>query len=283
MPPVDKCNVSELLQPLKDVSFLKSVDDQDPAALIWYSGTEPTATVDIGVANADAITLVQGTDPPTIIDLTNSASDESGEVQDLVNALPGWNYKRQAARRDHALYSGGSINVITFAATDAKVLGGVQVNWDTSAIQARRGLIGAELLTVGLDGDVVPAGARDSNKEFPYVRDPIKGNTQKLDRNDTYGSELAAIVLAATAQGSYATGNAQWNLTKCTNKSDGEEIQWIDSDAPDGVTSELGVIPLGPRGFQNSNGWIVVEFKSSVVEAITSSYLSIDGVIARLL
>lgn len=272
--------INELNRKLNAQSGTVVADDTDPAFLIWYDGDETTASVSVHSVVSNTMRLIYGATTTDFL-LSNSAYDTMGELQDAVNALDGWHFKRLAATRADATYS-SDLKLLAFGATSclySSVPAGVTGYWDTSTKDARAFGIGMEFYTITDQGVTVKAPARTSMNTIPQDPDPIYNNYTPESGNPLYSPGYGAILNGATFIGGHG-GYTVWTITKCTDAADGDVFSYSDTAATTGVKSTIGDDIFGTDGIQTPNGWIVVKCTASDGSAVTTpSILSVNGYI----
>ena len=253
-----------------------SADDVDPCFNIFYDGEESTATVSVHSVVANTMRLIYGATTTDFL-LTNAAYDTFGELQDAVNALPGWTMKRVAARRADSTYS-STLKIVAFGATSALLTGGrtggVTAYFDSSTWGNRAMAVGVEQIATGLDGDTIPMPARTSMNTIPYVSDPTYDNYPP-DGSQVYSVGYGALLSGASFVGAHS-GTTTWTITPCTDQLDGAPFIYTDTAATTGVMSNLGSDQIG-TGIQNNAGWLIVTVSAGGV--ISSSTLACNGAI----
>ena len=121
-----------------------AADDQDVGILVKYIGVQASGTVTVTVTTGDITfkhgvlssevvdTTIDSGNPsdPGVIDVSETNSDTMGEVVDMINASPNWEAKLvDCLRADPSTVA----MLLTMAATQAKVTGGLKLVKDTSA------------------------------------------------------------------------------------------------------------------------------------------------------
>jgi hypothetical protein len=175
-------------------------DDQSIPIRIKYIGSQQSGTVQVASGNilfkhgvvgsevADT-TVVAGATGGTI-DVTNAAGDTMGEVVDVINASANWEAVLIDARR--ASDSGAAANnLLTKAATQAKVPDGITLNWDTNV---------AKFSVIA----VLPPGLRNSTSPYRDSKGAIKAF---LPLSGTEG-----VIDYITDLGTFAGGTMYWTL-----------------------------------------------------------------------
>lgn len=249
-----------------------SADDTDPAFVIWYDGSETTATVSVHSVVANTMRLIYGSTTTDFL-LSNAAYNTYGELQDAVNALEGWHFQRIGRTRANNTYS-STLRIVAFGATNAKTSAGVVGYIDTSNEGNRSLGVGVNWLTAGLDNQTTPAAARQPANTIPYASDPTYDNYSPDDGTPKYSVGYGALFTGGTFVGTHA-GNATWTITKCTDAADGETFVFSDTAATTGVKSVIGDDVIGAAGIGTNAGWIVVTVSAG--GTITSSTLSVNG------
>lgn len=110
----------------------------DVAMLVKYVGTAASTNTVAVAANGDLTLNSGGAVDPTIkcpsggsdgvIDVSDTACDTLGEVADIINASANW----KAVILDGLRSDSSNDTIVTFAATNASLTGGLELKWDAA-------------------------------------------------------------------------------------------------------------------------------------------------------
>ena len=113
-------------------------DDTDTAfRLIYHDPAYPgTATYDVDTAVADTLRLIDPNNGTT--DFAFATYTNHGLLRDAVNKLDGWNMVLVGATRAHPTINSTTTLLLAQAAATARTASGVNVFFDTSALEPHR-------------------------------------------------------------------------------------------------------------------------------------------------
>lgn len=173
-------------------------DDKSIAFLIKYIGSQASGLVEVasgdiifthGAVGAEASDATVGNATTGRIDISNAAEDTVAEALALINQSANWIAVAVDAVGSDAI--GTSAELLTAAATQAKVAKGIPVYWDTTAKMNDTVLVAPNALRT----DIRPYYAPENDEKVDAMR-PFKGTAAKvfnINATSTYASGTSDI------------------------------------------------------------------------------------------
>ena len=255
-------------------------EDGDVMAVIIYTGTESTHTVDID-SNALVLEAPAATQAASI-DLTDSSYNTYGEVADYINDnVTDWEMILVGALRADSTYS-SDLKIVDPADASVGTVAGYQLKSDSSTWDARNICLGLE--SFFYVDSAAPSLAGVSERTLPRVTglDPIYSNTTSGLYKRTYSNgpvrcHLDVINLLATD----SSTSIAVTVTPCTQDADGTSVTLT---APTSGTRKIYNAEngdFGPDGFIGPDGHRLV-IKAVATGNISASDIGIQGRVALI-